>query len=177
MKRSYLLGTLATTLLIGMIASTAFSFRDDEPTNRLAPPARRAKPTERQTANRKATQPVALGRVELATANTFDKQVMKSSGPVLVDFYADWCGPCQIQGRVLKGFAPRLRGAKIVKVNVDENASLARRFGITALPTLLLVREGKVVGKQVGLATETQLKSVFANYLVEPDGRASVDQR
>ncbi|MBI2479510.1 MAG: thioredoxin [Planctomycetia bacterium] len=146
-----------------MAASTAFSFiKPDNGTSRPLPPPHSATATEKLAATSKAPLPVTLRRVESVTTRTFDEEVMKSASPVLVDFYADWCGPCQVQGRILDDLATQLQSAKIVKVNVDENADLARQFGVTALPTLVIIRDGKVIGKQVGLATKKQLVSAFA---------------
>jgi thioredoxin 1 len=161
--KSYVLAALVGSLLIGMVASNAFSFiKPDNKASHLSPPSRSAMATGELPATSKATLPVTLRRVESVTTRTFEEKVMKSPSPVLVDFYADWCGPCQVQGRVLDELATQLQSAKIVKVNVDENADLARRFGVTALPTLLIINDGKVAGKQVGLATKKQLESTFA---------------
>lgn len=161
-KTSYILAAIVGSLLIGMAASTAFSFiKPDNRTSRLPPPPRNATATKKPAATSKAPLPVTPRRVESVTTRTFDEEVMKSSVPVLVDFYADWCGPCQVQGRILDDLATQLQSAKIVKVNVDENADLARQFGVTALPTLVIIRDGKVIGKQVGLATRKQLVSAF----------------
>jgi thioredoxin len=155
-NKSPLSSAFLCSLLIGLFVSPVFSVERDSATKKQKSPR-----------VAKAAYSVTPPRVEVVTSKTFDKQVMKSTGPVLVDFYADWCGPCRTQSKILNGFIPKLRGAKIVKVNVDDNASLAQQFGVTALPTLILVQDGKVVGKQVGIVSETQLRTVFASYLVK----------
>ncbi len=99
---------------------------------------------------------------EHATAGTFENRVLRATVPVLVDFHADWCEPCQIQGRILKEFTGEFAGGRIVKVDVDENPGLAARYDVRALPTLLVFREGHVVARQVGVATKQQLKALLA---------------
>ena len=85
------------------------------------------------------------------TAETFDAEVLKSTVPVLVDLYADWCMPCRMMGKVLDQLLPRLQGqVKVVKINVDQEQELAGAFGVSSIPMLLLFKDGQVVDHAVG---------------------------
>jgi thioredoxin 1 len=96
-----------------------------------------------------------------ASEQTFREQVINSEVPVLVDFYADWCGPCRALSPVLEELAQETPDAKIVKVNVDESPQLAGQYGISSIPALLVFNDGKITGQQVGLASKQQLKSLL----------------
>lgn len=86
---------------------------------------------------------------------TWEKDVMKSNTPVLVDFWAEWCGPCRMVSPILEKLGKSLSDEiKIVKLNVDENQELASNYGIRSIPTLLLFQNGKETGRMVGAATE-----------------------
>ena len=92
--------------------------------------------------------------LELTDAN-FDEKVIKSTIPVLVDFWAEWCGPCRMVSPILEKLGERMSDQiKIVKLNVDENQELAMNYGIRSIPSLLIFREGKEIGRTVGAATE-----------------------
>ncbi len=94
--------------------------------------------------------------------NNFKKDVIQSDLPVLVDFFATWCGPCQMLGPVLDDVAKRYQGrAKIAKVDVDESPELAMEYGINAVPTLILFNQGKPVKKVMGMASPRQLASLL----------------
>ena len=96
------------------------------------------------------------------TAANFENEVLNSDKPVLLDFYADWCGPCKMLAPILEeldGVAP----CKIVKVDVDENRALALQYAVASIPTLLVFRNGQLVNRSVGLISrEDVLKLVQA---------------
>jgi thioredoxin 1 len=93
------------------------------------------------------------------TDSTFDAEVVRSATPVLVDFYADWCGPCNMIAPVLERLAGEYAGkVKIVKVNVDEEGDLANRFGISGIPTMIFFKDGKAVDHVVGALPPQALK-------------------
>jgi thioredoxin 1 len=95
--------------------------------------------------------------IELTSLN-FTEEVIQSSEPVLVDFWAEWCGPCKRLSPVLEELVTDYEGrAKIAKVNVDENQALAVEYGATSIPLLLLFKDGKVVDQQVGLVAKEAL--------------------
>jgi len=95
---------------------------------------------------------------KVITAENFNEEVVQGSLPVLLDFWAEWCGPCRMLAPVVAEIAQEKAGALVVgKVNVDEERGLAARFSIESIPTVLLLRQGKVVAKSVGYVAKEQL--------------------
>ncbi|MCX7696144.1 MAG: thioredoxin [Bacteroidales bacterium] len=85
------------------------------------------------------------------TDSNFDQEVLQSNLPVVVDFWAEWCGPCRLIGPIIEELAKDYDGKiKFVKLNVDENPSSTMRFGIRNIPTILFFKDGQVIDKQVG---------------------------
>ncbi|MFC1711668.1 thioredoxin [Patescibacteria group bacterium] len=85
------------------------------------------------------------------TKKDFEEKVLKSKTPVMVDFFADWCGPCKMAGPVIDELAVEYKGKAIIaKVNVDEEQELAAQFGVMSIPTVLMFKDGKEVGRQIG---------------------------
>jgi thioredoxin 1 len=100
------------------------------------------------------------------TDAAFEKVVLKSTVPVIVDFWAPWCGPCRMVAPVLDKIAKEQAEKLIVaKVNTDENAEWAMKFGVQGIPTMLFIANGKVVHKQVGALPEQMLKRVIDQVL------------
>ncbi len=96
------------------------------------------------------------------TKENFEAEVLKSDVPVLVDFWAAWCGPCRAIGPAVEELSVELAGkAKIGKINVDEQPSLAAQFGVMSIPTLLVFKDGKVVNKQVGVVPKAALQALL----------------
>ncbi len=94
------------------------------------------------------------------TDATFETEVLKASGPVVVDFWAEWCGPCRMLGPVLDEVAEELKGrVKVVKINIDDSPETPTRYGVRGIPTLMLFRDGQLVDTRVGGMPKGQLSS------------------
>ncbi len=94
------------------------------------------------------------------TDQNFDQEVIKSEKVTLVDFWAPWCGPCQVMGPIIEELAKEFEGkAKIGKLNVDDNATVASQYGIMSIPSLKIFKEGKVVKEFVGVQAKDTLKA------------------
>jgi thioredoxin 1 len=100
------------------------------------------------------------------TDAAFEQVVLKSSLPVIVDFWAPWCGPCKMVAPVLDKLANELSGKLLIaKVNTDENPDWATKFDVQGIPTMLMVAQGKVVHRQVGALPEKMLREVVGQFL------------
>ena len=93
--------------------------------------------------------------------NNFVEEVVNSEKPVLVDFWASWCGPCRMVIPVVEKIAEEYPEYKVVKVNVDEEQELASQFGVMSIPTLMVVKNGEVVNKSVGAKNKKQILAMF----------------
>jgi thioredoxin 1 len=100
------------------------------------------------------------------TDNTFEQDVLKSSSPVLVDYWAEWCGPCKMIAPVLEEIAREYGGRlKIAKLNIDENPATPPKYGIRGIPTLMLFKNGGVEATKVGAVSKSQLSAFLDGHL------------
>lgn len=100
--------------------------------------------------------------IEITDAN-FETEVLKSEKPVLVDFWAPWCGPCQMLGPVIEELSKEITNVKIGKLNVDENPASAQAYGVMSIPTMKVFKGGEVVKEFVGVQPKEKLQSELAS--------------
>ena len=143
-----LLGLVSIGMTTGCQSTTPISLNSFNP------------PTE---ANAFSSNQNTAALITLDKTEQLNKIVQRAPGVVLVDFYADWCKPCQKQSKILKGLeaTARTNQAQIVKVNVDKHPALAQKYKANALPTLLVLKQGKVVERQQGLANAAEITSLL----------------
>ncbi|MGN0788467.1 MAG: thioredoxin [Christensenellales bacterium] len=92
--------------------------------------------------------------VTTITKENFDKEVLQASVPVLVDFWASWCGPCRMLSPIVDEIAEQYTGLKVCKVNVDEQEELAIKFGVMSIPTLIVFKDGDMAARSVGVKSK-----------------------
>ncbi len=117
-----------------------------------------------------------MNSVAEVTDTTFEAEVLKSDLPVLVDFWAPWCGPCRMMSPVLESAAEKLSGRiKFAKLNTDANSRTAKSFGIFAIPTMIIFKKGKEVNRMVGFVPQDELESRLNPHLDAPPASSSQD--
>lgn len=114
------------------------------------------------TALTSRSEPRPPGKVAHVDTSDFSQQVLRSDVPVLVDFYADWCGPCRALAPTLDRIARDTPNAKVVKVNIDDSPQVAKRYGVRSIPTVMVFKNGAAVARHTGLADESSLLQMLA---------------
>ena len=110
--------------------------------------------------------PSTTSSIHRVTDDTFDPEVLKSDTPVLVDYWAEWCGPCKSIAPILDEVAKEYEGRlKIAKINVDENQQVPAKFGIRGIPTLMLFKGGQLEAQKVGALSKGQLTAFLDSHL------------
>jgi thioredoxin 1 len=96
--------------------------------------------------------------VDHVSDSNFQEEVLQSPLPVLVDFWAEWCGPCQMLGPILDDVAPLVAGkVRIAKMNIDQNTAIPASYGVRSIPTMILFKDGQALSTKVGLMTKTKI--------------------
>jgi thioredoxin 1 len=109
---------------------------------------------------------MASNTIQRVTDDTFEPEVLKSDTPVLVDYWAEWCGPCKSIAPILDEVAKEYEGRlKIAKINVDENQQTPAKFGIRGIPTLMLFKDGQLAATKVGALSKAQLTAFIDSHL------------
>lgn len=156
--RKYLSG--AALLSLGFAAVFALSWRK-QPSCVLPSMLIKPQTTVSKTGAEKMATTQLSGSVEHASDSNFDQLVLKSSAPVLVDFYTQWCGPCKRLAPVLEELAAETPDIRVVKIDVDENPRLAARYQIESIPSLKVFRNGKITAETLGLVSKEDLKDML----------------
>lgn len=99
--------------------------------------------------------------IKMLDKDNYEQEVMKAEGTVLVDFYADWCGPCRMQGPIVEQLSEERKDVKFCKLNVDDAVAIAMELGITSIPTIMVVKNGEITYKQPGLMQKAQLEALL----------------
>ena len=102
---------------------------------------------------------------QITDAN-FEQEVLQSSKPVLVDFWAEWCGPCRMLGPIIDQVASENSGVKVLKLNIDENPAAPSELGIRSIPTMMLFKDGQVVATKVGVHTKAAIEEWIKPFTV-----------
>lgn len=98
--------------------------------------------------------------------DTFEEEILRAEGPVLVDYWAEWCGPCKAIAPALDEIAGDMAGKlKVAKLNIDDNPMTPSKYGVRGIPTLMLFKDGQVVGTKVGVAPKTALQDWLAEHV------------
>ncbi len=105
-------------------------------------------------------------RIITFNEENFDEEINQRRGPILIDFWASWCGPCKVVAPVLERMAEEFAGrAHVGKVNVDDNGDLTNRFGIRSIPTLVVIKDGKLVDQLIGAAPAEQIRELVERHI------------
>lgn len=97
------------------------------------------------------------------TKDTFDTEIKQYKGVALIDFYADWCGPCKMVSPIVDELGETQEQYKICKVNVDDESELAAQFGVMSIPTLVVIKDGEIADTHIGLAGKTKILAMLEN--------------
>jgi thioredoxin 1 len=100
-----------------------------------------------------------MASLPAVTDATFESEVLQSETPVVVDFWAEWCGPCKALGPLLESAAAKAKGIKVLKLNIDENLETPTRYGIRSIPTMMAFKGGELADTLVGLRSQNDLES------------------
>lgn len=96
------------------------------------------------------------------TTDNFEEEVINSDRKVLIDFWASWCGPCQMIGPVIEKVADEKEDIKVVKINVDEQGELAAKYQVMSIPTLIVLDKGKIINQSVGLISKSEIEELIS---------------
>lgn len=100
-------------------------------------------------------------RILKVSNENFESEVLKSDKTVLIDFYADWCGPCKMLSPIVEQFAKEHSDIKVVKINIDDNQDLAVKYGVVSIPTLIVIKNGEESNRIVGLVSKSEIEKII----------------